>query len=301
MTNVVCIGECMIELSPRSDGAYAFGFAGDVFNTAVYLKRSAPHCAVRFLTVTGVDPFSQAMRAAWRAEGIVEDLAFAVEDAIPGLYVITVDANGERGFTYWRSASPARRWLEFLERAGGADRLADADLVYLSGISLAILPDEQRAAALDLLTELRRRGCKIAFDPNYRRALWPTFEGAREVLGAALQSADIALPSREDLISAGLVAPAGGECVITCGAEGCVVIVPGAETVLQASPQPADWICDTSGAGDAFAGVYLAARLGGHEPVSAARAALGVAERVVTASGAVVPQAVSHPVSKGDS
>jgi 2-dehydro-3-deoxygluconokinase len=297
MTNVVCIGECMIELRPRPDGACALGFAGDVLNTAVYLKRSAPHVAVQFLTATGVDSFSQTMRAAWRAEGIGEDLAFAVEDATPGLYVITVDAEGERSFTYWRSASPARRWLELLEQAGGADRLAGADLVYLSGISLAILPDEQRFAALDLLAELRRRGCRIAFDPNYRQALWPSIERAREVLGAALKIADIALPSREDLISTGLSAPDGGECVVTRDADGCVVTAPGIEMVLQAPAVPAGGICDTSGAGDAFAGAYLAARFSGREPVPAARAALAVAARVVTASGAVVPRAVSHPVS----
>jgi 2-dehydro-3-deoxygluconokinase len=301
MTNVVCIGECMIELSPRPDSAYALGFAGDVFNTAVYLKRSAPHFTVRFLSATGVDPFSRAMRAAWHAEGITEDLAFAVEDAIPGLYVITLDGKGERSFTYWRSASPACRWFDLLGQTGNADRLVGADLIYLSGISLAILPDEQRAAALDLLAELRRRGCRIAFDPNYRQALWPSLERAREVLGAALGVADIAFPSREDLLSVGLTTPAGGECVITCGAEGCVVIASGVETILPAPPLPAGQVCDTSGAGDSFAGAYLAARLDGHEPVSAARAALAVAARVVTASGAVVPQAVSHPIPMRES
>lgn len=297
MTSIVCIGECMIELRPSRDGSYALGFAGDVFNTAVYLKRSAPQFTVRLLTATGVDRFSQAMRAAWRAEGIAEDLAFSVEDAIPGLYLITVNEEGERSFTYWRSASPARRWLELLVREGGTERLTDADLVYLSGISLAILPDEQRGAALELMTALRQSGCKVAFGPNYRRALWPSAEVARQVLGAAMQCADIVLPSRDDLTAAGLEAPAGGECVTTFGAEGCMVATPDSEIFLHAPPVPAGEVRDTSGAGDAFAGAYLAARLGGGEPVPAARAALIVAARVVTASGAVVPRDLSHPAS----
>jgi 2-dehydro-3-deoxygluconokinase len=294
MTSVVCIGECMVELRPRAGGGYDLGFAGDVFNTAVYLKRSAPDFRVRFLTATGVDEFSQAMRASWRAESIDDDLAFTVEGAVPGLYLITVDGVGERSFTYWRSASPARRWLELLMREGGAERLAGADLVYLSGISLAILPDGQRAAALKLLSELSRRGCRIAFDPNYRSALWPSVETARLVLNEAMRLADIVFPSRDDLMTAGLEPPTGRENITTCGADGCRVATNGSEIALYAPPVE---VRDTSGAGDAFAGAYLAARLGGDPPVVAAEAALAVAARVVTASGAIVPKALSHPAS----
>ena len=41
---IACIGECMVELTlPReAGGATRVGFAGDTFNAAVYLKRSAP-------------------------------------------------------------------------------------------------------------------------------------------------------------------------------------------------------------------------------------------------------------------
>ena len=39
---VICIGECMVELRAAGPGLYARGFAGDAYNTAVYLKRAAP-------------------------------------------------------------------------------------------------------------------------------------------------------------------------------------------------------------------------------------------------------------------
>ena len=42
MTSAICIGECMVELRPVEDGHLRRGFAGDAYNTAVYLKRSAP-------------------------------------------------------------------------------------------------------------------------------------------------------------------------------------------------------------------------------------------------------------------
>ncbi len=48
MTSAICIGECMVELRPVDDGHLKRGFAGDAYNTAVYLKRSAPDIDVGF-------------------------------------------------------------------------------------------------------------------------------------------------------------------------------------------------------------------------------------------------------------
>ena len=61
MTSAISIGECMVELRPVEDGHLRRSFAGDAYNTAVYLKRSAPDIDVAFLTATAevgddVDP-----------------------------------------------------------------------------------------------------------------------------------------------------------------------------------------------------------------------------------------------------
>ena len=40
MQKVVVMGECMVEFSPNTENSnYKQSFAGDVYNTAVYLKR----------------------------------------------------------------------------------------------------------------------------------------------------------------------------------------------------------------------------------------------------------------------
>jgi 2-dehydro-3-deoxygluconokinase len=219
------------------------------------------------------------------------------------LYLIENDVRGERRFQYWRSHSAARRWLALLE-----DRdetvLWGADVVYLSGISLAILSPAERARAVELLRRLRPKVGRIAFDPNVRLALWETAQAAAATMGEALSIADIALPSTEDAeLLLGVDDPIEQmnrlqrigvrEIALTLGAGGCLVADGDVRTRLPA-PHVAS-VTDTSGAGDAFNGAYLATRLRGGSAAEAARSGLALGSRVVTHAGAVVPFSVSHP------
>jgi len=303
LTRVICIGECMVELRATGADAFARAYAGDAYNTAVYLKRSLPDAQVQFLTATGDDAMSRAMRKVWRAEGIDDVLSFTVNGGSPGLYLIENDARGERRFHYWRSNSAARRWLALLQDQDETV-LWGADVVYLSGISLAILSPAERAGAIELLRRLRPHVGRIAFDPNVRLALWETAQAAAATIEAALSIADIALPSTEDAaLLLGVDDPieqmnrlqgAGvREIALTLGAGGCLVSDSGVRTRLPA-PQAAS-IADTSGAGDAFNGAYLATRLRGGSAVESAESGLRVGSRVITHIGAVVPMSVSHP------
>jgi 2-dehydro-3-deoxygluconokinase len=293
----------MVELRATGANSFARAYSGDVYNTAVYLKRSLPNAQVQFLTATGDDAMSRAMREAWHAEGIDDALAFAVSGGSPGLYLIENDARGERRFQYWRSHSAARRWLRLL-RDRGESVLRGADVVYLSGITLAILDPAERMGAIELLRRLRPHVGRIAFDPNVRLTLWETLQAAEATIQAALSIADIALPSTED---AGLLlriddpdgqmnrlqAFGAREIALTLGADGCLVADGSVHTRLQA---PAvEVITDTSGAGDAFNGAYLASRLRGGSVVEAAQSGLLLGSRVVAHAGAVVPASVSHP------
>jgi 2-dehydro-3-deoxygluconokinase len=96
MTEVACIGECMIALRERADGRFSRGFGGDTLNTAVYLTRSG--VSVDYVSALGDDPFSESMIAAWRDEGVCVTKVIRVEGALPGLYLIQTDARGERAF-----------------------------------------------------------------------------------------------------------------------------------------------------------------------------------------------------------
>lgn len=303
MTRVVCIGECMVELRAVGPDAFVRAYAGDVYNTAVYLKRSLPQAQVQFLTATGDDAMSRAMRAAWGAEGIDDTLAFTVDGGSAGLYLIENDARGERRFQYWRSDSAARRWLELLQRQGET-LLRGADVIYLSGISLAILSPSERTGAIELLRRLRPHVGHIAFDPNVRLRLWETPQAAAEATEAAFSVADIVLPSTEDVrLLLHIDDPAEQvnrlqgfgvrEVALTLGADGCLIADGEARSRL---PAPAvESVIDSSGAGDAFNGAYLATRLAGGSALAAAKSGLLLGSRVVAHAGAVVPASVSHP------
>jgi 2-dehydro-3-deoxygluconokinase len=301
---VVCIGECMVELRASAENTFERAYAGDVYNTAVYLKRSLPDAQVQFLTAVGDDATSQAMRDAWHMEGIDDAFAFTVEGALPGLYLIETDARGERRFQYWRSNSAARRWLSLLQ-AQGESVLWGADIIYFSGIALAILNSNERSSAIELLRRVRKHVGRIAFDPNVRLALWDTRQTAAETIESALSICDVALPSSEDIArlfrleepeqQANLLLAMGvRELALTLGSSGCLVVDGEVHTRL---PAPAvDMVADTSGAGDAFNGAYLATRLRGGSAEEAAQAGLMVGSRVVTHAGAIVPKSISHPL-----
>ena len=303
MRRAICIGECMVELRAAGADAFARAYAGDAYNTAVYLKRSLPDAQVQFLTATGDDALSRAMREVWREEGIDGSLGFTVCGGSPGLYFIENDARGERRFHYWRSNSAARRWFELLEDQDETV-VWGADVIYLSGISLAILSPAERARAIELLRRARPHTGRIAFDPNVRLALWETAQAAVATIENALAIADVALPSREDArLLFGVDDPMEQtdrlqgigvrEIALTLGADGCLIADGGVRARLPA-PHVAS-ITDTSGAGDAFNGAYLATRLRGGSAADAARSGLAVGSRVVAHAGAVVPKSVSHP------
>src|SRR5260221_2789372 len=108
---VACIGECMIELNQRDRETLALAFGGDTLNTAVYLARLNPRerLAVDYVTALGDDPYSDAMIAMWRDEGIGTGSGARLPGKLPGLYLIRISANGERRFFYSRPAAAAHQ------------------------------------------------------------------------------------------------------------------------------------------------------------------------------------------------
>lgn len=297
------IGECMIELRHTSADELRLGFAGDVFNAAAYLAMASASVQVDFVTVTGDDPYSTMMRDRWRAYGVGDGLARTLKGGRPGLYLIRVDETGERTFYHYRAESAARS-LFGPGQPGELDAIVAAyDVIYLSAITLSIMTETARDRLAEMLVKARMRGARIVFDSNYRPAGWSSPRAAAAAIGAILPLTDIALPTLADELDIFATAGAGdgaaaclaryrdagvAEIALKLGSEGCLVAAGDAAPV----PVPAVagvTVVDSTAAGDAFNGGYLAARLAGEAPVDAARAGSALAARVITVPGALLP------------
>jgi 2-dehydro-3-deoxygluconokinase len=302
MVKVASIGECMIELRHRGERDLELAFGGDTLNFAVYLARltRGSDVAVDYVTALGDDPYSDAMLATWQGEGIGCELVTRLPGRLPGLYTIRTDAQGERTFTYWRSASAARDVLQGAPGARIVARLAGNDLLYLSGITLSILDPAQRETLVALADQIRAQGGRVAFDSNFRPAGWPDRAAARMAFDRMLGRVDIALPTLDDDQALFGVEDAAdcarrlhglgvAEVAVKLGGLGCWLSSGGQSAAVPA--EPVTRVVDSTAAGDSFNAGYLAARLAGAAPDAAAAQAHRIAARVISHPGAVIPVA----------
>ena len=296
-TRLLAIGEVMAETRSIGDGNFAIGFAGDTYNTAVYAARQLGVIgAVSYLTRIGADPLSVALMDRIFEEGIDSSHVVIDPDRNIGIYSVSTDTHGERSFHYWRADSAARRLFTVEETAIS---MPQADIIYLSGISLAILTPVARQRLINALASRRAEGAKIAFDSNYRPKLWEDAKTARSTMQAIWEIADFALPSIDDEMM--LFGDASEEAVIDRFAkktwQGIAIKrgVRGPLSLHLAADEHPDFpsartVVDTTAAGDSFNGGYLAACLEGAGEVERLLAGHELASRVVGVNGAIIPR-----------
>ena len=306
---IVCFGECMLELQGEAFGTMRQTYGGDTLNTAVYLARCgrAAGLQVDYATALGDDPLSGGLIERWQAEGLGVSLVRRLPGRLPGLYLIEVDAHGERRFSYWRSEAAARAYFDAPAGSTPLEQAVDEiKALHISGISLAILPPAGRARLAAVAQALRARGAAVSFDNNYRPRLWPDAATARAAFAQFTSLATIAVLTLDDemalagqtdaevQLQRALALPCP-EVVVKRGAAATLVRVAGAPVQAVPTVRVAQ-VVDTTAAGDSFAGAYLAARFGGYgavrsavrSAVDAAAAGNRLAARVVQHRGAVI-------------
>ena len=294
---VAAIGECMMEFRRGGDGRYDLAYGGDTFNTAVYMRRLG--IAVEYVTAVGVDPFSEDIVSLCQSERVGIEHIARVPGRLPGLYMINTDEVGERTFHYWRDRSPAREVFELDSGSRVAEALEHFDLIYLSGITLSLYSERGLAVLFSTLDKARERGCRVAFDGNYRPSGWRDGAAAKFAFDAMMRRTDIVLPTFDDEQAlygdadcsscAQRYLEAGpDEVVVKDGGRGCLVAssertqVVGVESVVDP--------VDTTAAGDSFNAGYLAARLRGASPDNAARVGHRLAGTIIRHPGAIIPR-----------
>jgi len=289
----VVVGECLIELVVTGADVLTTRAAGDTFNTASMLARASralgSPMTVSYRTGLGDDPLSGTIAAALRDHGLV-DASVRLPGKACGLYLL----DGPTGeMWYWRGDSAARELFHGERWLPDEDAL---DLVFLSLITLQQMSARARDLAADWVDGVRDGGSTVAFSANHRAAGWPSSEAAAVEASRFAGRADLVFASAADCEALfgttgveaaldSLGALGAGEAVVTAGADGASVSAGGARLHVPAVT-PAEAL-DATGAGDAFAGAYLAWRSAGRPSEEAAPAAVRVASQTVTFVGAL--------------
>ncbi len=290
------IGECMVELSQAGDGLLRKGFAGDTLNTAWYARACLPaEWSVDYFTALGDDPLSAEMLAFIGESGIETANVARIKGGTPGLYLINLK-DGERTFSYWRSTSAARQLATDADHLRGT--IEAADLIYFSGITLAILATPH--AVDTFLSELRRAkasGKQVVFDPNIRPRLWADKQTMLNTISDGARAATLVMPSFDD--EAGNFGDADVEAtiaryrglgvanvVVKDGAKGATLDFEGQRS--HAPAVQAVSVVDTTSAGDSFNGAFLSRLVTGSTPQDAAIFAAKAAATVIGHHGALI-------------
>ncbi|GAB6260131.1 sugar kinase [Photobacterium sp. R1] len=296
---IAFFGECMVELSGQP---LRRTFGGDTLNTALYLARlgRSRRLDVSYATALGKDNISQDMLSAWQEEYIDTRLVRRLDEKLPGLYLVETEPSGERHFHYWRNDSAAKFYFATgvtpLERAIDNNEF---DVLYISGISLAILAEDAKAILITLLEKHKATGGKVVFDNNFRPQLW-TAKQAQYWYKQVLPFVDIALITEDDdqkVWGEGDVTErcrdfGCAEVVIKRGSQPCLVATdlqsdhPG---ISEVAANPVQTVIDTCAAGDSFAAGYLAGRLSGETATASAELGHQLAAIVIQHPGAIIP------------
>ena len=258
--DVVALGELLIDFVPTVSGvslsdAPAFKKApgGAPANVAAGMAKLGIPCA--FLGKVGEDAFGEFLKGTLDEAGVNTQGLILSKEARTALAFVTLQADGEREFMFYRHPSAD---MLYTPEEVNADLIRQAQIFHFGSISL--IGEPSRSATLKALDIAQERGLLISYDPNLRLALWPDAETARKGILSVWKCAHLIKVSEEEL--AFLTGSEGIEkgvnalwhaglrlMVVTQGKTGCQYFTPGFHGSV--SGFAVDSI-DTTGAGDGF-------------------------------------------------
>ena len=304
--DILGIGEALIEMvrvdeTIRDRPAFVQSFGGDTSTVMIAAARQGAKTG--YLTGISDDFFGDAFRKLWAEEGVDVSFCASKPGDPTGICFIDPDPKG-RKFSYARRGSAAA-----LYGPGDLpeDTLRAAQILHVSGITLAI-SDSMRAATFRAIDLVREGGGTVSLDLNYRPKLWPSVETAREVILSAADRAGIVFPSDDEAgmlfgtedpdALADVFLDRGAQIVaVKRGEHGARLATP--DERWDVPPVPTTPV-DSAGAGDSFAGAFLAWYVETGDPRLASAKAAEVAAGTVSGLGAVGPIPRRFPLQKQD-
>ena len=255
--DIVTIGEVLIDLTQTGKDEkgipqFAANPGGAPANLAVAAARLGAQTA--FIGKVGADAFGRYLKEVL-AENKVDVSGMAVDADHPTtMAVVSVDATGERDFSFYRSANAD----VMLSKEDISDEaLKAAKIVHFGSVS--------RTATLDAAARAKKMGAVITYDPNYRANLWKNKEEAIAQMKAPLPLVDILKVSDEELpLLTGTTDCAEGTAQLAENGIRLIFVTLGANGVFYRFGEKTGHVAgvpckvgDTNGAGDTFFGAAL--------------------------------------------
>lgn len=298
MSDVVCLGELLIDFVPQTNGlalADSPGFVkaagGAPGNVAVGLARLGVPSG--FLGMLGNDPFGHFLRDTLKRDSVDVSGLHLTDKAKTALAFVTLKADGDREFMFYRDPSAD---MLYSPEDVDAGLIRQAKVLHYGSISLITEPS--RAATLHAIDIAKAAGVKVSCDPNLREALWPNLDAAKEGLRLAISKASLVkisdyevefLTGNSDLVAgARSLWHDGVEIMaVTKGPHGSILMT--ADTTVESPGFPVTAI-DTTGAGDGFTAGLLAGLLNTADIRSLEAETLRALARRANAVGALTTQ-----------
>ena len=288
---LLAIGETMAMVTPETAvrvtqaDRFRVDAGGAESNVAAHVA-ALGHRAQWFSRL-GSDALGDRVLAQLSARGIDTSRVIRDDAHRTGLYV----KDPGHGVAYYRNGSAASHLSP-----ADADGLSfgGVDIVHVSGITAAI--SSSAADFLDrIFTRAHEVGVPVSFDVNHRAPLWSA-EAAAPALAHLARRADIVFTGRDEAELLWAAAsdddirglfPDVPELIVKDGDVGATVYAGGVRVF---EPALTVDVVEVVGAGDAFAGGYLAARLSGGDPDERLRAGHGRAALTLRTTGDFVEE-----------
>ncbi|MEM1504907.1 carbohydrate kinase [Domibacillus sp. 8LH] len=267
LKNVFCIGEALIDFIPIQKNTSlkeVTGFermaGGAPMNVAVAVSKYGGHSVM--LTKLASDHFGEYLFEVLVSHGVDTSYLYRSTQGETGLAFVSIDQDGERSFSFYRqNAADLLLSSEEIKE----EWFREGDMLHFGSVNL--IRDSMKKTHQKVIEIVRNRKGIVSFDPNVRLALWPDAESCQKTIQEFLPLADLVKVSDEELsfITAieeekaaiqSLFIGSVKAVLYTKGKQGAILYLKsGEEFEIKGFTVNA---VDTTGAGDAFMGGFLA-------------------------------------------
>lgn len=273
MKHIISLGEILIDLIPSThihlgEACYSPHPGGAPANVAVAIARLGG--LSRFIGGVSEDLFGRLLVQVLADNHIDTQYVRVVEEAPTALALVTLQADGQRQFTFFRQGTAD---LQLRVEDLNWSAWDDAAVCHVGSLLLSVEP--ARSATLAAIDHTSQVGALVSCDVNVRPTLWRSYADIREAMVRIVKHTDILKLSAEEaefmdeyeslpteyrdrnwleMFGEALLERGPGLVIITLGAQGALLLTAKYRVAVPAlSIHPVD----TTGAGDAFMGAVL--------------------------------------------